>query len=75
MQIIHTNDINHNPLNIDKLIYIFPRGYGTDSVIKFCLRDNHSTEWTFDNQVERDLYLERILSLINSKNISLMTKL
>jgi len=74
MNLIYTNNENHYPVNLDSLDYIAKYDYNSQFEIYFKLRQSDVT-WSFKTIEERDLYTERILSLLDGTNISKMTTL
>jgi len=83
MNFIHLSDLDilreaashPEPVNLDKVLRVHVWNNANYHKIYFRMSDGNDQTWDFKKEEDFDIYYERVLSLIESKDVSQMTKL
>jgi hypothetical protein len=83
MNFVHLGDLKvlkeapskPQPINLDKVAFIHTWNNNAYHKIYFTMISGNDVEWDFVKKEDFEVYYERILSLINSTDLSKMTKL
>jgi len=83
MNFIHISDLRvfkseslfPESINLDKVLRIYAWSNSNYFRLYFRMTDGNDTTWEFKNLEDLKTYSERVMSLIDSKDVSQMTKL
>lgn len=83
MNFIHVGDLSvfkeppskPEPINLDRVLHVSPWSNGSYHRIYFKMTDGNNVTWEFKNVDDFEIYAERVYSLLESNDISQMTKL